>query len=53
MTFGAGWSGMKCSDSGAAVTVSALCAWKYPAYGQAVGVEPENPFMPSATCNLS
>ncbi|GAA2822984.1 serine/threonine protein kinase [Nonomuraea rubra] len=53
VTFGAGWSGMKCSDSGAAVTVSALCAWKYPAYGQAVGVEPENPFMPSATCNLS
>ncbi|MEV1000076.1 protein kinase [Nonomuraea sp. NPDC050202] len=53
MTFGAGWSGMKCSDGGAEVTVSDLCAWKYPAYDQAVGVPPENPWMMTATCNLS
>ncbi|TYB54329.1 protein kinase [Nonomuraea sp. PA05] len=52
LMYGAGWSGMKCSD-GAEVSVTAVCAWKYPAYGQAVGVPPENPFMPSATCNLS
>ncbi|AQZ68216.1 hypothetical protein BKM31_48155 [[Actinomadura] parvosata subsp. kistnae] len=53
VSFGAGWSGMKCSGGGAELSVSELCAWKYPAYSNAVGVAPENPFVPTATCNLA
>ncbi|UBU13034.1 serine/threonine protein kinase [Nonomuraea gerenzanensis] len=50
--YSAGWSGMKCSG-GREFSVSELCAWKYPGYEQAVGVPPENPWLLTATCNLS
>ncbi|GGO79140.1 serine/threonine protein kinase [Nonomuraea cavernae] len=48
-----GWSSMRCPRSDTQITVTALCQWKYPAYGNAVGVPPANSYMTTATCNLS
>ncbi|MEU4571333.1 serine/threonine-protein kinase [Nonomuraea sp. NPDC023979] len=53
ISYMAGWQGMKCQGSDHEISPTTLCAWKYPAYSNAVGEQPSNPYTPMATCRLS
>ncbi|MET8868821.1 protein kinase [Nonomuraea sp. NPDC004580] len=52
-SYSAGWGYTRCNGSDSAVDPASVCRWKYPDYPNATAETPANPWMPTATCQLS